>query len=200
MADELYLNLWFPTLAGTEMVPRLAQVLAQFPASAQAPGVGCLAVRPLSWNEPSLLEQHLDYKVPWNEALPALAEFAHPDYAFEVEMMWDLWQPVEEGAFDPTWRSAPSRVRFMLQGTDFEEGAWQEDGHIHIDLGLDTPFLHEEREFTPAVEERVKANIRKLVDFTQALEKSAGIVNRLLWSESEEDLAQRLIAKLQRVH
>jgi hypothetical protein len=37
------------------------------------------------------------------------------------------------------------------------------------------------------------------VSFTAAVEKNCGISGRLLWSESEENLAQKLIARLQGV-
>jgi hypothetical protein len=39
-----------------------------------------------------------------------------------------------------------------------------------------------------------------LIDFTQRVEKNCGITGRVLWSESDENLAQKLIAKLQRVN
>jgi hypothetical protein len=41
--------------------------------------------------------------------------------------------------------------------------------------------------------------VQKLVDFTNEAEKSSGASGRLLWSESEENLAQKLIARLQKV-
>jgi hypothetical protein len=47
---------------------------------------------------------------------------------------------------------------------------------------------------------RIRDNVAKLVAFTNAVEKSAGVRARLLWSESEENLAQKLVARLQRVH
>ena len=43
----------------------------------------------------------------------------------------------------------------------------------------------------------MRANIAKLVGFSAAVEKNCGITGRVLWSESEENLAQKLIAKLQ---
>jgi hypothetical protein len=46
----------------------------------------------------------------------------------------------------------------------------------------------------------VKANVQKLIDFTQHVEKNCGISGRVLWSESDENLAQKLIAKLQRIN
>jgi hypothetical protein len=64
---------------------------------------------------------------------------------------------------------------------------------------LDTPFLHEEIEFTSEAERNVRSNVQKLVEFTAKVEKNAGATGRLLWSESEENLAQKLIARLQRV-
>jgi hypothetical protein len=86
-----------------------------------------------------------------------------------------------------------------VNGTDFDNAAFQEDGHIQVDFGLDTPFLYEDVELTAIGEDRVKQNIQKLVNFTQAIEKNCSITGRVLWSESEENLAQKLIARLQRV-
>ena len=39
----------------------------------------------------------------------------------------------------------------------------------------------------------------ELVNFTIAVEKNCGITGRVLWSESEENLAQKLIERLQKV-
>jgi hypothetical protein len=39
-----------------------------------------------------------------------------------------------------------------------------------------------------------------LVDFTTKAQKSSGATGRLLWSESEENFAQKLISRLQKVH
>jgi hypothetical protein len=68
-----------------------------------------------------------------------------------------------------------------------------------VDFGLDTPFLHEELELTGELESRVRINVQGLVDFINRLEKNAGTETRLLWSESDENLAQKLISRLQRV-
>jgi hypothetical protein len=91
-------------------------------------------------------------------------------------------------------------VRFVVQGAQFEDGAAAETGNIQVDFGLDAPFLHEELALTAQAEERVKANVQKLVQFTALVEKNAEATGRLLWSESEENLAQKLIARLQRVN
>ncbi len=72
-------------------------------------------------------------------------------------------------------------------------------GNIQVDFGLETPFLQEEVSLTAEAEEHVRANVHKLVDFTMKVEKNTGASARLLWSESSENLAQKLIARLQKV-
>ena len=68
-----------------------------------------------------------------------------------------------------------------------------------IDFGLDSPFLQEEVQLTAEAESRIRSNVRKLIEFTGKVEKNSGASARLLWSESEENLAQKLIARLQKV-
>ena len=41
--------------------------------------------------------------------------------------------------------------------------------------------------------------MQKLVEFVRQVEKSSGATGRLLWSESEENLAQKLIERLQKI-
>jgi hypothetical protein len=200
MTDQLYLNLWFPSFEPNQMMPRLLSVLKQFPFSASLPGIGYLAVHPLSWGEPTLLEETFDFRTDPENAIQRLADHVHLDHAYEVEAAWDLWTPVVEGELDETWQLRPLAVRFVVHGLEFDQGAHQEHGHIQVDFGLDAPFLHEDSEFTPEITGRVKANVHKLVSFTQAVERNCGISGRVLWSESEENLAQKLIAKLQKVN
>ena len=199
MSDRLYLNIWFPSFREQEMLPRLLSVLKQFPFSAQNHGIGYLAVHSVSWDEPLLFEQTFDYRTDPDRALALAQEFLHDDNAYELEALWDLWTPVQEGDLDPTWVVNAQKVRFLAFGTQFEDAAYQQNGHIQVDFGLDAPFLYEEVDFTPAVEQRVKANVQKLVSFTSAVERNCGISGRVLWSESEGNLAQKLIERLQKV-
>jgi hypothetical protein len=200
MADQLYLNLWFPSFEPNQMMPRLLSVLKQFPFSASLPGVGYVAVHAISWTEPTLFEESFDFRTDPENAIERLTGFIHADHAYELEAAWDLWSPVQEADLDETWQLQPQTVRFIAHGLEFDEGAHQEHGHIQVDFGLDVPFLHEESEFTADIAARVKANVHKLVTFTQAVEQNCGISGRVLWSESEENLAQKLIAKLQKVN
>ena len=197
MGDSLYLSLWFPSFDEAEILPRTVSVLRQVPFSTARSGVTYSAIQPVSWSEPTILERRYRPGVAPEEAVAEVAEFLHDDYAYVFEAYWDLWTP-PEGA--EKWVLEPSLVRLVAHGMEFEERAAEEAGHIQIDFGLDTSFLHEEVEFTSEAERNVRSNVQKLVEFTALVEKNAGATGRLLWSESEENLAQKLINRLQRVN
>jgi hypothetical protein len=199
MADRLYLSIWFPSFREQEMTPRLLSVLRLFPFSEKRPGIGYLGVHSISWSEPLLFEQTFDSRIDPERALTLAGEFLHEDNAYELEVMWDLWVPVQEGDLDTTWEIHPQTVKLIAFGTRFEDATYQQNGHIQADFGLDTPFLYEDVEFTHAVEQRIKSNVQKLVNFTNAVENNCGISGRVLWSESEDNLAQKLIERLQKV-
>ena len=199
MADRLYLSIWFPSFRTEEMLPRLLSVIRQFPASQQKSGIGYMAVRSVSWSEPEVFQQTFDYRADPERALALAKEFLHEDNAYEFEMLWDLWTPIQEEDLDETWELKPQKVKFIAFGPKFEDATYQQNGHIQVDFGLDAPFLYEDAELTEAVENRVKANVHKLVTFTTAVEKNCGISGRVLWSESEDNLAQKLIERLQKV-
>lgn len=196
MGDSLYLSLWFPSFDEAETLTRTVSVLRQLPFSAARDGVTYAAIQPVSWSEPTILERRFRPGVPPEEAAAVVAELLHDDYAYVFEAYWDLWTP-PEGA--EKWALEPSLVRLVAHGMEFEERAAEEAGHIQIDFGLDTSFLHEEVEFTSEAERNVRSNVQKLVEFTAKVEKNSGATGRLLWSESEENLAQKLITRLQRV-
>jgi hypothetical protein len=196
MADSLYLSLWFPSFDESEILPRTVSVLRQIPFSAAREGVTYAAIQPVSWSEPTILERRFRPGVSPEDAAEVAAEFIHDDYAYIFEAYWDLWTPPESSE---KWLLEPSLVRLTAHGMEFEERAAEEAGHIQIDFGLDTSFLHEEVEFTSEAERNVRSNVHKLVEFTAKVEKNAGATGRLLWSESEENLAQKLINRLQRV-
>lgn len=197
MADSLYLSLWFPSFEEPEILPRAVSVLRQFTFSASRSGITFVAVHPVSWSEPTVLEQRFQLGITPEQAAGVTVELLHEDYAYVFEAYWDLWAPSKAGG---DWVETPTLVRFIAQGAQFEEGAAAETGHIQVDFGLDAPFLHEDLDLTSEAEQHVRGNVQKLVQFTALLEKNAEATGRLLWSESEENLAQKLIARLQRVN
>lgn len=195
MADRLYLSLWFPSFSESEMLPKTLCVLRHFPFATERSGIGYLAVHPISWDEPVVYQETFDYRAAPEHALETAAEFLHDDNAYEFEALWDLWTLAE----DAGWVQAPRAVSFFVHGLNFDEGAYAQEGHVQVDFGLDTPFLYEDVRLTPLAEARVRNNVHKLVEFTSVVEKNCGTSARLLWSESDENLAQKLIARLQKV-
>ena len=196
VADPLYLSLWFSDFEADEMLPKALSVMRQFPFSAQQPGVTSVALHPVSWNEATILERRFQPGITPEAAVLIASDLLHEDYAYVFEAAWDLW------VFDEAqrkWALMPSAVRFIVHGEEFEEGSYQAEGHIEVDFGSDSPFLQEQLELTLEGEERVLANVQKLVEFTNKAENASGANSRLLRSESENNLAQKLIARLQRV-
>lgn len=94
------------------------------------------------------------------------------------------------------WVREPRLVRVTGFGPLFDEGAYEQDGHIRIDFGTDTPFLEEDAELEQVGARHVEENVRQLIELTVAVEKESGATARLLWSELGESLAQRLAARL----
>src|SRR5260370_2660657 len=136
MADRLYPSIWFPRFREQEMLPRLLSVLKQFPFSAQKNGLGFLAVHSLGWDQPIVFQQSFDYRVDPERALALAGEFLNEDNAYEVEAMWDLWVPVQEGDLDTTWELQPQSVKFTAFGSTFEDATYQQNSHIQVDFGL----------------------------------------------------------------
>jgi hypothetical protein len=196
MPDPLYLSLWFPSFEAEDMVPRALTVMQQFPFSALRPGITYLALHPVSWEEPTILERRFRPGLAPEEAVTIAFDLLHEDFAYLFEAFWDLWILAEDGK---QWALQPVQAKFLVHGLEFDEGMHHEAGHIQVDFGLDTPFLHEGVALSADAETKVRANVQKLVEFTTQVEKNSGASARLLWSESEENFAQKLIARLQRV-
>lgn len=97
---------------------------------------------------------------------------------------------------EPRWVLTPRMVRVTGFGPLFDEGTYEQEGHIRIDFGSDAPFLEEEADLDSNGARLMAENVRRLVDLTNGVEKASGATARLLWSELGESLAQRLSARL----
>ena len=195
MADSLYLSLWFDDFSGPRMMAHALSVMRQFPFSAKQPGISYLALHPVSWNEPTILERRFRPEIDSEEAVQIASDLLHDDYAYLFEAYWDLWTLSDA----KEWVQQPTQVKFLVHGEEFDDRVFEREGHIQVDFGLDSPFLHEEIHLTSAAEAKVRANVQQLVEFTTKVEKNSGARSRLLWSESDENLAQKLIMRLQKV-
>ena len=197
MSDSLFLSLWFPSFDEEDMMARTAAVMRQFPFSQLEAGLAYISVQPIDWSEQTVLERRMVPPATPEEAAEVVADLVHDDYALIFEAYWDLWMPSDEKG--EGWVKKAIKVRFIAHGLAFDEGAYAEHGHVEVDFGLDTPFVLEGLDLTSENEDKVRANVAKLVDFTAKVEKNCKLTGRVLWSESDENLAQKLISRLQKV-
>jgi hypothetical protein len=168
-------------------------------------------------------------------AVSEATEQLHDDMAYEFEMRWHLWAPEppdssychldtsssidddaqpsdsdsdETSLLDPDtdWKLRTHTVRVLGFGPNFDVAGYEQNGHILVDFGLDSPWVpdtledEEEEALDQVAQVHIQQNIEKLLAFTLLVEKNCGISSRLLWTESGEPLAEKLIARLQRVH
>ncbi len=198
-------------------------------------------------------------------AVTEATEHLHDDMAYEFEMKWNLWTPdsgpgspnfsagsihqdhdIPDAQLDVLWKPSPATVKIIGFGPAFDEGDFQQNGHVRVDFGLDFPWVLDDdadpddddadppdldREQTPTstspsnvlafnphrslgappsaniaedqlseAAKYIQKNVEMLLAFTLSVEKNCGISSRLLWTESGEPLAEKLIARLQRLH
>jgi hypothetical protein len=204
VADQLYLSLWFPNFRLAALAPAIVGVLRQLASAGSASTVAAAAVYPISWNEAPVYQRIYDEdEGEASQPEPAVAEameMLHEDCAYEFEVKWDLWVPETGGGLDTIWRQEPRSLRVIGFGPEFDEGSYEQNGHIRIDFGADSPFLQEDVTLGPEAAVHVQQNVQKLIDVTNAIQNNLAVSSRLLWSESGESLAEKLIARLQRLN
>jgi hypothetical protein len=225
MSDQLYLSLWFPNFRLKSLPAALVSVLRQFAlvakdgkTSSDFGRVAAASAYPIDWTESPIYQRIYVNDERAQEtadtegsiienAVAEATEQLHDDTAYEFEMRWLLWTPEtdEQTGLDTTWRLKPARVRIVGFGPDFDSGSYEQNGHIRVDFGLDTPWTFEgddldDEGIDDEAAERIRQNVEKLLAFTLSVEKHSGISSRLLWTESGEPLAEKLVARLQRVN
>jgi len=202
MSDTISLSLWYPQLRLEALEEKLVAVLQQFREHGGEPGVFSATAWPINWRETAAFQEvyglgenasQIDYAV--SEAF----ELLHADYAYEFQIGWTLWEPEIDGGSHPNWVRTPRLVRVIGYGPEFDDGAYEQEGHIRIDFGTDTPFLQEEVKLDPQAIRCIEENVRQLIELTNAVEKESEASARLLWSELGESLAARLAARINRL-
>lgn len=218
MADQLYLSLWFPNFRFEALPAALVSVLRQFALISGEKRVTAASVYPISFTEAPTYQRIYvnDDRAQDSEAsiienaVAEATEQLHDDMAYEFEMKWKLWMPESgdasdpEAALDTLWKLQSSTVRILGFGPTFDDASYEQNGHIRIDFGLDTPWIMDETvedsDLDELAQKRIQQNIEMLLAFTLSVEKHCGISSRLLWTESGEPLAEKLIARFQRLN
>jgi hypothetical protein len=202
MSDAFSLSLWYPQLRLDALQEKLESVLRQFALHGGEPGVFSATAWPVNWREAAAFQEiyglgehgaQIDY------AVTETMELLHADYAYEFQIGWTLWEPEIDGGAHPNWVRTPRLVRVIGYGPEFDDGVYEQEGHIRIDFGTDAPFLQEEVALTPEAIRCIEENVRQLIDLTNAVEKESEATARLMWSELGESLAARLVARLNRL-
>ncbi len=200
MADTLYLSLWYPNLRLAGLADKLTAVLGAFARHGGEPRVYSATVWPVSWSESPVFQKVFgrgERGLEPRQAVEDALELLHEDYAYEFQIGWSLWEAEPGNAdLETRWSRDPRLVSVTGYGPLFDEGAYEQDGHIRINFGSDAVFLDEEIELDTTAARHVEENVRQLVELTTAAEKDSGATARLLWSELGESLAQRLAARL----
>jgi hypothetical protein len=228
MADQLYLSLWFPNFRFETLPAALVCVMRQFAVISKDTRVAAASVYPISFNEAPTYQriyvnddraEDTSGSIIEN-AVAEATEQLHDDMAYEFEMRWKLWSPVEADPqppdpriniypefesirLDTLWKPQPATIKVLGFGPRFDDDSFEQNGHIRIDFGLDTPWLAEtleEEDLDEDATKHIQQNVEMLLAFTLSVEKNCGISSRLLWTESGEPLAQKLIDRLQRVN
>ena len=221
MADQLYLSLWFSNFRLDSLPATMVSVMRQFAAISGDTRVAAASVYPIDFTEAPTYQRIYvnDNRAQENpdtsgsiieNAVAEATEQLHDDMAYEFEMRWKLWTP-EAGlaqqsgsaALDTLWKLQPATVRILGFGPQFDNAGFDQNGQIRVDFGLDTPWLAEtieDQQLDQDATKHIQQNVEMLLAFTLSVEKNCGISSRLLWTESGEPLAEKLIARLQRVH
>jgi hypothetical protein len=179
MTDRIYLSLWLKNYAGVSPMAALERALEAFPVSQFKP-TALLRIFALELAEPAILDREFE-EADVDEILAAAHEFDNPDCAYEVTLHWDLWQHIEG------WALSPSPVRVTTFGPEFPSDLGEQ---VRVDLGLDHLYLPGETlkpNWTA-----LRSNVRSLLRLSTDIEARLPVARRTLWSDAEDDLAERL--------
>ncbi len=218
MADQLYLSVWYPNFRFEHLPAAVVGVLRQFARVSGLPKVAAAAAYPVSFSEPPVYQRVyvLDKRAEDSQdttdanienAVAEAMELLHEDTAYEFEMQWQLWTyEAGEGGLDGLWRRVPKTVKVLAFGPEFDDQTFEQNGLIRVDFGLDASWVFDEEEVWEDEDARteaaqhIKENVEMLLAFTLSVEKHCGISSRLLWTESGEPLAEKLVERLQKLN
>jgi len=217
MSNQAYLSVWCKDFPEDQILERFGAFLSTVPYSQSKPGFTHLIVRALDFTQTALLEEDLR-AAPQDAAgiIEIAKDQLHADCAYEVRADWDLW--IFEGE-PPRWQRLPQPLWLSCYGPDFDEGYWQENGHLEANLGFEhlftghggllgfrqsgkpVPQSAEEARFFASMEqpanlemyqEKTRENIRQLLEWIRHIEKALPVDRYRMWSEGEENFEARL--------
>lgn len=189
MADPLFLSVWLTGYSPLALTIYFQKILEVFPFSKLQLG-SVLRVYAVSFHEVPVYEGFIDTEMDPSEAASVVQEFIYDDCCIQLETKWDLYQ------WDGTWELKPSRVFIEVYGPKFERdipNPLNDAEPICIELGPEMLFLPQPKsdQLRP-----VQSNIRSILHFADDLQGVLAVERRLLWSETEDNFAERLASFL----
>ena len=187
--DPLFLSLWLGGFSPLALPVYFRKTLEVFPFSRLSPN-SFLRLWAVSFDEAPVYEAFIDGAIDPQEAAAVAQEFLHDDSCIQLETRWDLW------CWDGDWSLQPSRVCIEIHAPNFEHDILNPFGqaeHIWIDLGREALYLPQPQsdQLRP-----VQSNIRSILHLAADLEEAMTVERHLLWSESEDNFAHRLMLLL----
>jgi len=217
MSNQAYLSVWCRDFSEERMLDCFAAFLATAPLSPARPGFESLVIRAVDASQAPLLEQDMRSVPLGADGISEIVrDYQHTDCAYEALGHWDL--AVYDGNTG-AWKVEPQPLEIYCHGEDYDEGFWQENGHLEASLGLEHLFTGhagllgirgtrsalaespEEARFLEAMawpenlekyQEKTRENIHKLFEWVRRVEKLAFVERLRLWSEGEENFEARL--------
>src|SRR5262252_5366535 len=176
MADQLYLSLWFPNFRFDSLPDKLVSVLRQFAAISGDKRVAAASAYPISFNEAPIYQriyvnddrsESTEDSIIENAVAEATKQL-HDDMAYEFEMRWNLWRPEPggddgEAQLDTLWKPEASTVRIVGFGPEFDQASYEQNGHIRVDFGLDTPWIMDDALEDADLDETAQKHIQQNV-------------------------------------
>ncbi len=217
MANLAYASVWCRDFSESTLLERFGAFLETVAFSTTCPGFSNLLIRAVDPTEAPVFDQDLR-PTPLDAAgiLELASEYLHSDSAYETCAYWDLW------VYDATtsgWKLEPQPLEILCHGEEYDDGAWRMNGHLQAAIGFEHLFTGHARVLGsrrglaappqhPAEEnfltamarpekldeyhEKTRANIRKLFDWLQRIERHLPVEKTRLWSEGEENFEARL--------
>ncbi len=179
MHDPLFLSLWLKNFSPAGLPLYLKKAVSVFPQSRLLPG-GVFRIYPIAFREAPLLEEYYDGDLDPQAAASRVQEHLHTDIAVQVQLRWDIYQ------WTGDWELRPSAVLLEVFGPEFESPRGE---HLRLDLGPQRLYLPEpsSSQLRP-----VQSNIRSILHLASDLENELVAGRRLLWTEDEENFAEKL--------
>jgi len=185
VADTLALSLWLRAFRQEDALRHFEELVRVFPFSHLRPGVSAVRIYAFEFSEPPAMEQGFAGETDVESVIGLCREFENSDCAYVVDGWWDLWR------YDDGWKLAPSKVSLICFGPEFDNA---ERDHLRIELGSELNYLP-----NPGAPENLRAlhsNLQSVLRLSREMGESLPVEREKLWTETDENFAERLEEEL----